>query len=324
MAGGPSDDPLAGIHPQVRSLLEAAGTADTLPGPADIVAARAAYLQSTLQFGGSAEPVAEVRAIVVPHGDIRLPAALYVPQHAPEADGLVVWLHGGGWYLGDIPTFDRVGRSLANASGMKVLLVEYRLAPEHAHPDPVQDADAVVAWARSKAAARQLAIDPARVVVGGDSAGGQLAAAAVHHARGDGLAPIAAQLLVYPALDPAMDSESYRAFAEGPMLTAADMQGCWEAYLRGAPAEGDDLRMLEHGDHAGVPPAWIAVAGHDPLRDDGLRYAAALRAAGVEVHENVFEDMVHGFLRFGGVVDRTGELIRWLGDAARTTTTAAS
>jgi acetyl esterase len=177
-----------------------------------------------------------------------------------------------------------------------------------------------VRWARSEAGAAQLHTDPARVVVGGDSAGGQLAAVAVRRARSDGRPAPVAQLLVYPALDPAMAGESHRRFARGPMLTAADMERCWGFYLAGHDADDPhdpDVAVLEAEDRAGLPPAWIAVAGQDPLRDDGLRYAALLRDAGVPVQERVFDDMVHGFLRWGGVVDRTRELIDWLGGAAR-------
>jgi acetyl esterase len=306
-----------GLHPQVRALLEAAGTPDGEAGPPDIAAERAAYLDTTLRLGGAAEPVSEVVSLVIPSGEARLPAALYVPQHEAGTTGLIVWLHGGGWYVGDIPTFDRVGRALANAAGQKVLLVEYRLAPEHCFPEQVQDADAIVAWARSADGAAQLGIDPARVIVGGDSAGGQLAAAAVRHARGDGLAPLAGQLLVYPALDPEMDSDAYREFADGPMLTAKDMERCWGYYLDGCTGDRADVAILRATDHDGVPPTWIAVAGHDPLRDDGRRYAALLGDAGVPVSERLFEDMVHGFLRWGGVVDRARELLDWLGAAAR-------
>jgi acetyl esterase len=258
----------------------------------------------------------------VPHGEIRLPARLYAPLHAPETDAVIVWLHGGGWYVGDIPTFDRVARSLANASGAKVLLVEYRLAPEHHWPSQVGDADATVAWVRSAAGAEQLAIDPAQVVLGGDSAGGQLAVVAARHARTDGLPPLRALLLVYPALDPTLSSESYTLFADGPMVTRADMERCWGFYLDGAGAGDPDAAPLLATDHDGLPPAWIAVAELDPLRDDGLRYADALRAAGGTVEQRTFDGLVHGFLRWGGVVDAAGELLAWLGAAARSRTGA--
>ncbi|HEY4094915.1 MAG TPA: alpha/beta hydrolase [Baekduia sp.] len=311
----------APLHPQVRSLLEAMASAGE-PEPADLAAERAAYLDSAMRLGGAAEPVASAVDLVVPHGEIRLPARLYAPLHAPETDAVIVWLHGGGWYVGDIPTFDRVARALANASGAKVLLVEYRLAPEHHWPSQVGDADATVAWVRSPAGAEQLAIDPAQVVLGGDSAGGQLAVVAARHARTDGLPPLRALLLVYPALDPTLSSESYTSFADGPMVTRADMERCWGFYLDGAGAGDPDAAPLLATDHDGLPPTWIAVAELDPIRDDGLRYAEVLRAAGAAVEQRTFDGLVHGFLRWGGVVDAAGELLSWLGAAARSRTGA--
>ncbi|WCB94371.1 Acetyl esterase [Baekduia alba] len=318
MAG---DDDLAAVHPQVRALLRAMGDISdpgTLePTPADLAAERAAYLDSTIRLGGAAEPVASAVDVVIPTDDgARLPARLYTPLHAPDARELVVWLHGGGWYVGDIPTFDRVGRSLANASGAKVLLPEYRLAPEHHWPVQVGDADAIVRWARA-AGAEQLAVDAAAVTLGGDSAGGQLALVAARHARIDGLPALRELLLVYPCLDPTVASDAMREFEHGPMLTKADIQRCWGFY-RGDGADDDpDLAPLVATDWDGVPPTRIAVAGQDPLRDDGLRLATLLGDAGIDVQQRVFEDMVHGFLRWGGVVDATGELIGWLGDGAR-------
>jgi acetyl esterase len=306
-----------GLHPQVRALLDAAATEDGEQGPPSLEAERAAYLDTTLRLGGAAEPVAAIEDVLVPRGDARIPAALYTPQHEADTDGLIVWLHGGGWYVGDIPTFDRVARSMANAAGRKVLMVDYRLAPEHCFPAQADDAAAAVAWARSDAGAQRLGVDPADVIVGGDSAGGQLAVLATRAARADDRPPVAAQLLVYPALDPRMDSDSYNTFAQGPMLTRDDMAQCWSRYLDGR--DPGEASVLEATDHTNMPPTWIAVAGHDPLRDDGRRYAALLREAGVTVDEREFPDMVHGFLRWGGVVDRTRELIDWLGQAARAT-----
>ena len=172
-----------GVHPQVRALLQAAAAEPQDPAPPSLEAERAAYLDTTLRLGGAAEPVAAIDDVLVPQGDARLAAALYAPLHAPGTTGLIVWLHGGGWYVGDIPTFDRVARALANASGQKVLMLDYRLAPEHCFPAQVHDADATLRWTRSDAGAQRLGIDAARVVIGGDSAGGQLAAVAARHAR---------------------------------------------------------------------------------------------------------------------------------------------
>jgi acetyl esterase/lipase len=193
-----------------------------------------------------------------------------------------------------------------------VVSVEYRLAPEHPFPAAVDDARAAVDWALGHGAG-QLGYDPSRVVVGGDSAGGNLATVAARHAGG----ALRGQLLVYPALDAAMDSPSYAEFSGGPMLTRDEMGQCYDAYLGTVDRSDPDASPLRCADLRGAPPAFVAVAGHDPVRDDGLRYAEALRAAGTPVELRVFDDMVHGFLRWGGVVDRAGELIGLLGAAAR-------
>ena len=170
------------------------------------------------------EEVARVEDVVIPAAEGgRIRARAYWPTVPAEALGVLVWLHGGGWYVGDIESFDRVTRQLANASGAVCLSVDYRLAPEHPYPAAVQDARAAVAWAAG-AGARQLGTDPARVVVGGDSAGGNLAAVAARHERD----AVRAQLLAYPALDATMAGDSYREFADGPMLRAQDMEQCWE------------------------------------------------------------------------------------------------
>jgi acetyl esterase len=302
-----------GLHPQVQAIMRAAATADGEPGPPDLEAERAAYLRTALELGGAVEPVARVEDVVVPRDDGgRVRARAYWPAVPAPALGTLVWLHGGGWYLGDVDSFDRVTRQLANASGALCLSVDYRLAPEHPYPAAVQDARAAVAWA-ADAGAAQLGTDGARVVVGGDSAGGNLAAVAARHARD----ALRAQLLVYPALDAAMAGDSHREFADGPVLAAADMERCWRLYLAGADRSDPDASPLAASDLAGLPPAYVAVAGHDVLRDDGVRYAEALRAAGVPVELERYDDMVHSFLRWGGVADRARELIAWLGGAAR-------
>lgn len=302
----------AGLHPQVNALLEALATEDEL-GPADLAAERAAYLEVAVELGGPVEEVARFEDVVIPAaGGGRMRARAYWPTVPADALGVLVWLHGGGWYVGDIESFDRVTRQLANASGAVCLSVEYRLAPEHPYPAAVQDARAAVAWAAG-AGARQLGTDPARVVVGGDSAGGNLAAVAARHERG----ALRAQLLAYPVLDAAMAGDSYREFAEGPMLRARDMEQCWRTYLGDADRADPDVSPIAADDLAGVPPAYIAVAGHDVLRDDGLRYAEALRAVGVDVTVERYDDMVHGFLRWGGVVERARELIDTLAEYTR-------
>lgn len=301
------------LHPQVRALLvamgEVADVGDPLsePSPAELAAERAAYLDSAIRLGGAAEPVASVDDVVVPTRDgASLRARVFTPLHAPATRALLVWLHGGGWYVGDIETFDRVGRALANASSAKVLLPEYRLAPEHRWPGPVHDAIDVLAWAQSHGA-EQLDVDAAAISVGGDSAGGQLAVVAVRNAP----MPVRRVLLVYPCLDPSLSSDAMREFADGPMLTRADVERCWALYRTDAARDDDpDFAPLAATDWSGFPPTRIAVAGLDPLRDDGLHLAERLPA----VETRVYEDMVHGFIRWGGVVDAARAMIDWLTD----------
>ena len=306
---------MTAIHPQIQAIADRRVlAADEGEGPPALEALRAGYLEAALELGGPLEPVAGTEDVVIPRADGgRVPARVYRPLAAGPQGGLLVWLHGGGWVMGDLEGFDRVARQLANACGVPCVSVEYRLAPEHPFPAAVEDASGALRWACGEGA-QQLGTDPARVVVGGDSAGGQLAALAVQRTR----APVLAQLLVYPALDATCDSEAYRAYADGPMLTRGDMVACWEAYLGERDPTDAEASVLA-ADLGGVPPAWIVIAEHDPVRDDGVAYAAALRAAGVRVELVRYESMTHGFLRWGGIVEQAHEAIAWLGSAARET-----
>jgi acetyl esterase len=292
----------ARLHPQIQSLLDAELLHPLKGGPPDLEASRAGYLQTALERGGALEPVAATADVVIAtSGGARIRARVYTPLNGARVAGTFIWLHGGGWCIGDLEGFDRVGRSLANASGAEVASVAYRLAPENPFPAAVDDADAAVAWALDRGGP---------VAIGGDSAGGNLATVAARHARDAGL-DVRAQLLVYPVTDGSMRGESYREH-DMPLLTAGEMRLCWTAYAAGGPLDDPDISPLD-ADLAGLAPAYVAVAGFDVLRDDGLRYAAALEAAGVPVELDVYEDMSHGFLRWGGVVERARELVDALG-----------
>jgi acetyl esterase len=306
---------VAELHPQVASLADGAALFEANT-PAELQAMRDDYLETAVRLGGALEPVARVEDVVIarPGDDAALPARAYWPTGV-EPVGALVWIHGGGWCVGDLDGFDRVCRSLCNASSAVVVSIDYRLAPEHPYPAAVEDADLAVAWATGHGA-RQLGFDPARVAIGGDSAGGNLAAVAALHAPG----ALRAQLLVYPALDPAMDSPSYREFEDFALLTRGAMAFCWRTYLGSLDGAGEadaDASPLRAEELSGAPPAYVAVAGHDVLRDEGIAYARALEAAGVAVTLREFPDMTHGFLRWGGVVDRTRELLDELGANAR-------
>ena len=292
-------------HPQVQALIDAEVGGE----PPSLEAARARYLELALERGGPREPVDAAEDIVIPRDENgSIPARRYVPLHGTRVEGRLVWIHGGGWILGDLDGFDHVCRALANAGGMEVLSVDYRLAPEHPYPAPLDDVRAAVAWAVGGG-------EP--VVVGGDSAGGNLATVAVRaHAAG-----VRAQVLVYPATDATMSGASYS--EAPPMLSAESMQACWAAYRGETPADDPDISPL-HADLVGMPPTLITLAHNDVLRSDGEAYAQALRAAGVKVELVDYEDMTHGFLRWSGVVDRSRELIAAVADYAAAALTGSA
>jgi acetyl esterase len=227
-----------------------------------------------------------------------LRARLYTPDAgAPHAEqgALVVYYHGGGWVAGDLDTHDQPCRLLANASGARVLSVEYRLAPEHRFPAGVEDA--ICAFADAVAHAQQLGVDPARIAVAGDSAGGHLAAVVAQHcAASSGPAP-AFQLLIYPATDLFAVAPSRVTFAEGFVLTKENMDWYEEQFL-GRDSDRRDPRAspLLAEDLSGVAPALVVSGGFDPLRDEGEAYARRLDDAGVRVICRRYPGYVHGFI----------------------------
>jgi acetyl esterase len=214
---------------------------------------------------------------------------------------LLVFFHGGGWVVGDIATHDTVCRHLANRAECAVVSVDYRLAPEHKFPAAVDDAYTATAWVAENAAA--LGVDAGRLAVGGDSAGGNLAAVVCLMARDRGAPRISYQLLVYPATDAAMRHESIARFAEGHVLTRATMRWFYEQYLP-SPEDAADWRVspLVAADLAGLPPAYVLTAGYDPLCDEGDAYAARLAAAGVPVEHRRFPGQIHGFTTNGKII----------------------
>jgi acetyl esterase len=259
------------------------------PHEVPIEQARAGHEAETAQLSGPGGEVAEVRDITV--GDI--PVRVY----RPEGEGplpLVVYLHGGGWAIGSIASFDTVIRALANASGAVVASVGYRLAPEHPFPAGLDDALAAVRGLHARAA--ELGADPDRMAIAGDSAGGNLATVAARRLRGE--VPLRLQALIYPATDAGCNTPSYREFGEGYGLTAASMQRFWNLYLDGTEGLEPDTSPLRAEDLAGSPPALVLTADRDPLRDEGEAYAEALRRAGVPVQARRIEGTIHGFWRW--------------------------
>jgi acetyl esterase len=241
-------------------------------------------------------PMARVEGVGIPGQAGSIPARLYVPAGlAADAPApLTIYLHGGGWVIGDLDTHDGVCRFLAAAGGTAVLAIDYRLAPEHPFPAAVEDAWAAFAWAVTNAA--ELGVDPARIAVGGDSAGGNLAAVVTLLARAGGGAMPALQLLIYPPTDAAGELPSRRLFADGFLLTKADMDSFEQCYLPpGSDATDPRASILLAPDLRGLPPAYVATAGFDPLRDEAEAYALRMREAGVKVALRRHPGLTHSF-----------------------------
>jgi acetyl esterase len=236
-----------------------------------------------------------------PHGPI--PVRVYRPVGAKAGDALpaLVYFHGGGWVIGDIETHDVLCRQLTAEAGIEVVSVDYRLAPEYKFPAAVDDAWAATKWVVANAG--QLGADPGRIAVGGDSAGGNLAAAVAILAREAGGPAIALQVLLYPVTDAGTETGSYRECGEGYLLTLDGMRWFFDHYLK-SPAEASDWRVspLRAPSHAGLPPALIVTAGFDPLRDEGEAYAQKLREAGVTVDYICYGGMIHGFMPMGRLI----------------------
>jgi acetyl esterase len=257
--------------------------------------ARAGMAADAADLGPGEAVAAKVdRTVPGPAGPI--PVRIYTPL-GPNVRGLYVYYHGGGWVIGDVETHDAYCCSVANAAGCRVLSVDYRLAPEHKFPAAPDDCYVATAWAFENV--RQLcggAVEP--IAVGGDSAGGNLAAVVSLMARDRGSFRPALQVLIYPVANHAFDTASYHENAEGYLLTRADMHWFWDCYLA-HPADGRNpyASPLRAEDLAGLPPALVLTAGYDPLRDEGEAYAARLRAAGVPVKLVAYPGMIHAFIR---------------------------
>jgi acetyl esterase len=267
--------------------------------------AREMFLAAREALAPDPAQVAEVRELLAPGaaGTV-IPLRLY--RGAATARGEIlpalVYFHGGGWVIGDLDTHDSLCRHLANAARCIVVAVDYRLAPEHKFPAAVEDCFAATSWVAQEGAA--LSIDCERLAVGGDSAGGNLAAVVSLIAGDRGAPKLRCQALLYPAVDCGMTHPSHDRFAEGYLLTRPTMKWFYEQYLR-EPADVGDWRAspLRADDLSGVAPALVLTAGNDVLCDEGEAYARRLQEAGVPVQLRHFPDQIHGFLTMGKIIE---------------------
>ena len=286
------------------------------------VAARGFYDAGRPLLAADPQAVAEVRELSAPGPRGPIALRYYRPASTAKRLPILLYLHGGGWVLGNLNSVDSVCRALANGSQHIVVSVDYRLAPEHPFPAGVEDAYAALGWLNAQADA--LGGDPNRIAVGGDSAGGNFAAVLALRARDERGPRIAYQLLIYPATDFQMKSASQRSFADGYLLTQANQQWFHRHYL-GDFKDLTDWRLSPAyaTDFAGLPPAYVLTAEFDPLRDEGEDYALKLIRAGVPVSAWRVPGQIHGFITMGRVIPAATIAIDAMAKALKTSAASA-
>ncbi len=266
-----------------------------------VTEARSEYDAFMLEMGGRLAPIGEMVDRIVDGPTGRLRVRTYRPAGAvARLLPTILYFHGGGWVMGTLEGYDRVCRYISSRTGCAVVAVDYRLAPEHKFPAAIEDAVASFRWLAENAA--DLGTDPARIVLAGDSAGGNIAAVAAQLLR-DEPRPPCLQWLMFPATNLAFDSPSYESCGEGFFVTRAAMEWFRGHYLNNL-SEIDDPRVspLQASDLTGVAPALIFTNGIDPLRDEGKAYADRLAAAGVKTFHREFESLIHGFIGMRGAI----------------------
>jgi acetyl esterase len=299
------------MHPQTRALLDLIEQRGLPPThtltPAE---ARTSYRERRFFTQPEAPNVALVRDLAAdgPHGPISL--RLYRPLGSSGDSVLpvLVYYHGGGFVIGDLDTHDVLCRQLANGAGCAVVAVDYRMAPEFPFPYAVEDCLAATYWVKRNA--EVLGLDAAHLAVGGDSAGGNLAAVVSHLARDAGDLQIAFQLLIYPATDQRLGTLSHQTNGEGYLLTRDTIAYFMNQYIPDKVFNLDPrVSPLLHTDLSHLPPAFVLTAGYDPLRDEGLQYSQALSEAGNRVTHICFERQIHGFILMGKVLEEANAAV---------------
>ena len=303
------------LDPLVKAFLD---QASAMPRPKvwemPLSMTRQGFAHMMSLLGTKDVPVGKVRNITIPGpaGDIR--ARVYEPIAAGgEALPALVYFHGGGFVMGDLDTHDGLCRLIAHEGGFIVVAVDYRRAPENKWPAPLEDAVAATRWIFANAST--LGIDAGRIAIGGDSAGGHLAACVTQAAKGHGGLKIAFQLLMFPGTEFTTDTPSMSRYAVGYFMEKQVIEWCYAQVLPpGADRTSPNVSPLNARDFKGLPPAYILLGGYDPLHDEGLSYADKLKAAGVQVQVADYGEMVHCFIYLQSVLPQAHDA---LADAAR-------
>jgi acetyl esterase len=288
-------------HPQVRAFLDEASQGEWPPLHSLTPEQARARVDLEVRAIAPGPSVARVSDAAIDMGDATIAARVYAPV---GSEGEIVWFHGGGWVVAGLDSHDAMCRTLANETHCTVTSVHYRLAPEHPFPTPLEDCWRALQWVADRASSRPL-------IVGGDSAGGNLAAVCALRARDRAGPALSAQVLVYPVTDCDMTTLSYDEFGgDQEFLTKKDMAWFFAHYVPDLETrESPEVSPLRTPSLSGLPPAIVVTAGHDPLLDEDLGYIARLTAAGVTVTHRHYGDMTHAFFSFVNVFDRAGEAI---------------
>jgi len=298
------------LDPQAEALLQRMEQQGGLPSLNILTPTQARETMNAFvrMVCGTPEAVANVENLDIPGPARGIPIRIYTPQGSSPFP-ILVYFHGGGWVVCDLDTHDNVCRSLANGASCVVVSVDYRLAPEHKFPAGVEDAYAATQWVADNA--NQIKGDPTRIAVGGDSAGGNLAAVISLMARDKGGPNLVYQLLIYPVTDiSSFDTDSYRDYAEGYGLMRTEMEWFGDHYVeREEDVKNPYVSPLLAQDLSGLPPALVITAEFDVLRDEGEAYANRFKEVGVSVKCTRYNGMIHGFIFMDGVLDRTRDAI---------------
>lgn len=299
------------LHPFVEKMMDAARAANRPALSSGSPQQARDLVASGRSFLGAGPEVGNVSELTIPTRSNSVPARLYRSRN-PEC-GLTVYFHGGGWVCGTLDDYDILARNLVHYSDCAVLMVDYRLAPEYAFPAGLEDAEDAITWAAKEL--ETLVGKRLPLVVGGDSAGGNLAISALNGLRGK--IDCALQLLLYPVTDTNTERSSYIEHAEGLPLTRSDMQWFFSHYAPKSLWSDPRISPLQHPSLAGSPPAWIATAEYDVLRDEGEDYAHCLKEAGVQVELRRVEELAHGFARLSNHIEPVADLLREAGSAIK-------
>ena len=306
------------LDPQTRAMLDKAETAGTPAWNAvPIDHARTLFLQDAMANVGKTMPLAAVDNVAIPGpGDDfsnTVPARLYVPNTEQSPRPTLLYVHGGGFALGALDSHDAICRHISAKSGVQVLSIAYRLAPEHPFPAGLDDVMTAARWLVAHHEA--IGADPERLAIGGDSAGANLAATACRMLHTPGKTPFRHQMLLYPMVDLRMQHPSIEMFGDGYRLTRDVLRWFVDSYVRDAQmVEDPRVSPLLADDLTRLPPTLVLTAGFDPLRDEGQAYANSLTHAGVACEHVCFEDMIHGFCNRPGTIARAHDALTLVAD----------